>query len=439
MRRLFKKSLLFCSLGFTLLSGCSKRGLGANRVILLNEQDTYNFDKYDSYEKIVTSYDTDLVLDDDSVIDIPSDYRLFVLDSLCKDKDDQITVHDLSIVSSLEISVTEQDLSWINYCTNLRDLTLKYAYRSDVTKYINNLPSLRILSLNSGSEIPLEVTEENFSFIKNIEVLNVRKNIDLDIGFIKSTNINTMSIISTELNRIDYKELDFLKNLLVDKDAVSPYNTAIYFSNEDKEYLISKGVNIKTSEKIEEINFRLDVINRNIGIDDNDLDLVKYKKIVTYIVNNLYYGDIDEELGAKPYYKDGYLYGALEGNGSSICGNYSALVEALCIRNNIDAYLLTSGKYGKHTWNAVNIGGKYYNSDITNVDHLNYLDPETNKMISSEEYISKYGIRDIDMEFFLFKQGSIDDDMFNYVYLPMNYKNELNKIESSIKKLTLNV
>lgn len=436
MRRLLKKSMLFCSLGFALLSGCSKRGLGSNRVEILNEQDIYNFDKHDGYDKVVTFYDEPLKLDEEKVIEIPSDYRLFVLDSLCKDVDDQITVHDLSIISSLEISVTEQDLSWINYCTNLRDLTLKYAYRSDVTKYINNLPSLRILSLNSGSEIPLEVTEEDFSFIKNIEVLNVRKNIDLDIDYIKSTNINTMSIISTELNRINYKELDFLKNLIVDKDAVSPYNTAIYFSTEDKNYLISKGVSIKTSEKIDEINSRLDSINDSLDIKKTDIDLVKYKKIVTYVVDNLHYGDVDES-GTIPFYKGGYLYGALENNGS-ICGNYAALVEALCIRNNIDSYILTSGKYGRHSWNLVKISNKYFYSDITNLDHFDYLDPNTNTMISSEEYIKKYGIRDIKMDFFLFKPDSSNESMFNKVYLPMDYLQESN-ISSKVLIKSLNI
>ena len=56
---------------------------------------------------------------------------------------------------------------------------------------------------------------------------------------------------------------------------------------------------------------------------------------------------------------------------------------------------MTSGKYGRHAWNLVKIANKYYHSDITNVDHLDYLDPETNKMISSEEYVDKYGIREV--------------------------------------------
>ena len=436
MRKLIKKSMLLCSLGFALLSGCSKRGLGSNRVEILNEQDIYNFDKHDGYDKVVTFYDESLKLDEDKVIEIPSDYRLFVLDSLCKNKDESVTVHELSLISSLEISVTEQDLSWINYCTNLRDLTLKYAYRTDVAKYIKELPSLRILTIKSSSEVPIELTEQNFSFINNIESLNIYKNIDLDIDYLKRTRINKMSIVSTELNRINYKELDFLKSLIVDKNDISPYDTAIYFSNEDKNYLESRGVCIKTGKKVDEINSRLDVINSMLGIEENDLDLVKYKKISSYVIKKLYYGDVDEELGAKPFYQGGQLYGALEGNGS-ICGNYAALVESLCLRNNIDSYILTSGKYGRHAWNLVKIANKYYHSDITNVDHFDYIDPETKKMISSEEYVDRYGVRDMDMKFFLFKTGEIKDEMFNYVYLPMNYKKERN--ESSIKKLVLNI
>ncbi|MBQ3475593.1 MAG: hypothetical protein IJH20_05430 [Bacilli bacterium] len=436
MRRIIKKSMLFCSLGFLLLNGCSKRGLGFNRIELLNEQDNSNFDKHDGYDKVQTYYDSTLELDEDKVIEIPSDYRLFVLDSLCKDKDDSVTVHELSLISSLEISVTDQDLSWINYCINLRDLKLKYAYRTDVSKYIKELPSLRILTINSCSEVPIELREQDFSFIKNIEVLNIRKNIDIDTDFLKRTKVNTMNIVSTELNRIDYKELVFLKNLIIDKNDVSPYNTAIYFTTDDKNYLESKGVYIETGKKIDEINSRLDVINSMLGINDNDLDLVKYKKIASYVIKKLYYGDVDEELGAKPFYQGGNLYGALEGNGA-ICGNYAALVEALCLRNNIDAYILSSGKYGRHAWNLVKIANKYYHSDITNVDHFDYLDPKTKKIISSEEYVDKFGISDIDMKFFLFKTGEIKDDIFNYVYLPMNYIKEKN--ESSVKRLVLNI
>ena len=32
-------------------------------------------------------------------------------------------------------------------------------------------------------------------------------------------------------------------------------------------------------------------------------------------------------------------------------------------------------------------------------------------MICSEEYVDKYGIRDMDMNFFLFKTGEIKDEM----------------------------
>ena len=421
MLKRLKNKLLFGALAFSFFTtGCSQKGLGNDREELLYNQEISNASKYEFDSEIETYYEEEKQLQDNDEINIPSDYLLYVQDALGNNKDDKITVNDLKNISSLELVLTDQDLSWVNYCTNLNNLTLKYAYDTDVSKYIKELPSLNTLIIDNVGSMPIEFNKSEFSFAKNISSLRTRRNVDIDVDYLKTTHVNTLTVASSYQNRINYKELDFLDKLYVDPENEQPFNTAIYFTSEDKEYLISKGVHVITSDKIEEINSKLDKINKSLGIDKNEMDLPKYKKIVTYVINNMHYGDLDEEQTTDKYYKNGYLRGALDEDTGAICGNYSALVEALCLRNGIDSYILSSGREGKHCWNLVKIADKYHYSDITNMDILRCIDKSTNEEISVEEFVSRYGVRDMVLSYFMF---DVEDSgkMYKYTYLPREY------------------
>ena len=413
-----KKRLLFGALAFSFLTGCSNNK--SDREDLLYQQEVINASKYDFDSNVDTYYEEEKELQDEDEINIPSDYKLYVLDALNKDSNDVIKVKDLKRITSLELVLTDQDLSWVNYCKDLRELSLKYAYDTDVSKYIKELPSLEILSIENVGVIHKEFNDLEFGFAKDITSLKIKRNVDLDMEYLKSTSVNTLEVVSSFQNRINYKELDFLTNLILDPNDEQPYNTAIYFTNDDKEYLLSKGVNVVSTDKIDEINDKLDSINASLGIAKNEMDLPKYKKIVTYVINNMHYGDLDEEQTTDKYYKNGYLRGALDEDTGAICGNYSALVEALCLRNGIDSYILSSGREGKHCWNLVKIANKYHYSDITNMDILKCIDESTNEEISVEEFVSRYGVRDMVLPYFMF---DVEDSgkMYKYTYLPREY------------------
>ena len=425
MKRTIKKAMLFGSLSLMLLSGCGKKtesneDLGS----IVMEQTESNYNKHHYSENICTSY-TELSYDenklDDDIVNIPSDYKIFVLDKLGKKADDDVRVKDLKQLDKIVIPVTDEELSWLNYCSNLKVLGLEYCYKTDTTKYIKELPSLLALSVNSASSIPVEINEHDFTFIKNVYELECKRNFELDYDYLKQSNIKKMCLVPGGYTRIDYKQLDFLETLDIDILDELPYNSAIYFTDEARKYLISQGVDVLAGRKVESINKQLNKINNSLEINERDYEISKYKTITKYMVYNMHYGDLDENQSTNIYYEGGLLRGALDEDEGAICANYAALMAALCTRNNIECYIITSGEKGRHAWNIVKLNNKYYNSDITNVDH-NYYQSSDGDILSPEDFIAKYGVRDNVMSFLLFNDGDYDDQLFEPIFLPPEYK-----------------
>ena len=425
MKKFIKKGILFGSLSLMMLSGCGKKNdttedLGSYVV----DQIESNYTKYHYSENINTNY-TDLSYDetktDEDIVNIPDDYKIFVLDELGKTSKDEIRVKDLKQLNKIVIPVTDEELSWLNYCTNLKVLKLEYCYKTDTTKYIKELPALQVLSVNSAASIPVEINDYEFSFIKDLYELDCKRNFDLDYDYLKQTNIKKMGLVPGGYVKVDYKKLDFLDILDVDILDELPYNSAIYFTDDVRKYLLSKGVDILAGRKVEAINKQLNEINDSLEINDRDFELAKYKTIAKYMVYHMHYGDIDENESTHTYYEGGILKGSLDEDEGAICANYAALTAALCARNNIECYIITSGDKGRHAWNIVKLNNKYYNSDITNVDHNYYQTPDGD-ILTPEEYITKYGVRDNVMSFLLFKDGDFDGQLFVPIYLPEEYK-----------------
>ena len=124
MRNIIKKTLLYGTLSLSLLtSGCTSKKntnqVDFNKIKLI--QDKNNASKFKTDEVITTNYKTNLDLKDNDVVRIPDDYISYVKCSTNMDKE-AFTVNDLSKILTLDIMVTDQDLSWVNYCTNLKNL-----------------------------------------------------------------------------------------------------------------------------------------------------------------------------------------------------------------------------------------------------------------------------------------------------------------------------
>ena len=174
---------------------------------------------------------------------------------------------------------------------------------------------------------------------------------------------------------LDFKKLTFLDDLNFGDSL--PYDIAIRFSSEDYKTLVNNDVSIAANnpviiDKVVEINDKLDGIVKGLGLNDDSTDEEKLNAILIYTLDNLTYDeDVSEALVngnadglADEFYKEGYLYGALEMD-SAICGNYSALVEALANRVKLNSHILNSNN---HAWNLVSVEGNNYYVDATWLD-----------------------------------------------------------------------
>ena len=425
MRKNIKKRILICTLPFFLLTGCNKNNneqikMESTKVTSTDANDEVmkNCRKYDFYSSIYTANNNiyDANKDDSEIIEIPEDYKYSVLFYLDKNKEDKITVGDLKQMEILYIAVTDQDLSWLNYCANLKSLYLNYAYKVDSAKNIEVLPSLNHLTIYNLTQNPIELSNESFDFAYNIDKLDLTGNIIYSAEDLEKRGVKDLSVIGNNCNNINYKDLCFLDKIDVDVTDYSPYDTAIFFTNEDKDYLTKNGVEVTVGNKVQEIDKKLEEINKSIDIKETDSDREKYEKIVMYVIKKLHYPENPENLSG--YYEGGNLYCALEGDGEAICGNYSSLVQALCVRNNIETYTVISND---HVWNIVNIDGVYYYSDITNMDYQLCCPVNGVKDLTCEEYINGHGI-DKNVRYFLFNELDCSEHTSTPLYLPEKYR-----------------
>lgn len=424
MRKNIKKRILIGALPLFLLTGCNNNNeqikMDSTKVTATDANDEVmkNCMKFDFYSSIYTANNNiyDANKDDSEIIEIPEDYRISVLCYLGKNKEDKVTVGDLKQMEDLNIAVTDQDLSWLNYCANLKSLYLNYAYKVDSAKNIEVLPSLNHLSIYNLTQNPIELNNESFDFAYNIDKLDLTGNIIYSAEDLEKRGVKDLSVIGNNCNNINYKDLCFLDKIDVDVTDYSPYDTAIFFTKEDQDYLAINGVEVNVGNKVQEIDKKLEEINKSIDIKETDSDREKYEKIVIYIIKKLHYPKNPENLSG--YYEGGNLYSALEGDGEAICGNYSSLVQALCVRNNIETYTVISND---HVWNIVNIDGVYYYSDITNMDYQLCCPVNGVKGLTCEEYINGHGI-DENVRYFLFNQLDCSEHTSTPLYLPEEYR-----------------
>ena len=428
MKRNLKKVALFGALSLSLLAGCAKNKEPDNKVDFARikaEQDFKNIVHSSSDDVIITYYNQKLDLKDNDIVNIPEDYIPYVKVATNMNKE-TFTVNELNRILTLNLIVTDSDLSWVNYCTNLRVLDLNYVSNTDVSRYIKELPLLDTCTIYSASSDLIDVNEDYFKFLKNAKTLNLINQVKIDEDYISKTNIKELSVVSSFKSKINYKKLTNLDLLKIDTDDLHPYNSAIYFTTEDKEYLNKSGVAIEVGEEVLRINKQLDEINASLGIDENDSDYKKYEKIIVYVLNKINYGDTDKK---DEYYENGFLNAALNGD-EGVCGNYAALVEALCLRNGLECYILSSDSHGKHAWNLVNINDLYMYSDMTVLDV--YIGRKNNVDV---EYIEDY--RNI-IGLYPVMFGDISDygETYNDKEFPQEYVEYLNRKSSENTKPT---
>ena len=224
-------------------------------------------------------------------------------------------------------------------------------------------PNLKKLCFKSKSMI---YEPGSIELLKNIETLGINPGMNCDIDFSKLKTINTLEIYNKR-----------------------PYDIAIWFNSKEYNTLKQNNINVEFEENVEEkyleISQKLDEIVEKLDINESSSDKEKLDAILIYVLDNLKYdkgvktarqNNIEHTELTKSFYENGRLYGVFEKN-SQICGNYSALVEALFDRVSSpwNSYII---KNERHSWNIVRIDGDIYYVDSTWLDGLDVKVMNTN-------------------------------------------------------------
>lgn len=325
---------------------------------------------------------------EETVVNIPQAFKYNILFHLGKTENEDITASDLSNIKYLNLAIEEDvDLSFLNYCTNLEDLTITVLNENtiNIINKMPTIPSLKSLTIYNMF-LNIELNKDNALFLDNnpnIKYLEI-DGITLVPGVEDNlSNLETLRLSHQENIDIDFGKLTNLKTL--DLEELEPYTVAMHFNSEEYNTLKEHGVDIVFGLGKEELflnaNKKLDEIVNSLGVTKKSSDKEKLDAILLYVLSNLTYDEdiallTQEELEQRDltteFYKEGLLYGALE-NEYAICGNYAALVEALSDRlgKPTDSYYMTSNE---HAWNLMNIDNELYYVDSTWLENQIVLD-----------------------------------------------------------------
>ena len=405
-RNQVSSTLMSTVLALTLFSGCSKmpdlnQNINNNEATISEEIEetkpelfTYNKkDDVELQEKISS------ILNDD-IVYVPNNLKSTIDSSF--NKDSIITKSVLEKVRELNISTNgiskSEDLLWLNYCTNMDTLIIS-VFDDSFLNCISTLPNLERLAIyNAGSNSKtLDNNNCKLLFSPKLNYLVIRS-FNLQKGLIESlTNLDYLDISSSNnvvlVNYdLDYERLTHLKSLIVG----NPYSVAVHLGTNDLNILLDNNIEIIDRNRndmapiLKEINDKLDNIVLSLNINENSSDEEKLDAIIMYVITNLKYDpNVIEKLqdskgvDATSFYEHGNLYGALELD-YAICGNYSALVSALCERVNLNEINQMSSN---HSWNLVYVDGNNYYVDSTLIDNTINDENNLNEIKESEWYL----------------------------------------------------
>ena len=386
---------------------------------------------------------------DKKIVNIPEKFKKIITDEIGKSDNDNVTISDLNNFNPVyyfNIDVDENDdLSWLNYCNNLLTLTITFENCNSINplKKINELRSLEHLILINNNDDSLDFTNTDaINFIKesnSIRILSL-SGFNIEPGILENLkDLERLSIGNGKDMNIDYSELTFLSSLEI---TDGPYTAATYITNDDISVLQKNGVSISGTtddflKKLESVNFKIDEIVQSLDIKETDSEQEKLNKILIYVLENCIY-DPDVKNNTSDdilsFYEGGKLYGAFEKD-TQICGNYSALVCALCKRVNLKANYIVDNN---HAWNLVKINNQEYFVDSTWLDDEYFVtqtkmqDPEGNsndyiyKKVSALDLLKSKDYDSLKMTWYMV-------DPYNFSYIDQNGTHITNNIPSYIK------
>ena len=321
-----------------------------------------------------------------ALVEVPDNYYEEIMRNLStEDKyvvmmNKGISEGSLSELKKLRLDPTVKSLDFLEYCTSLEYLHIAQ-YDEEIMNVLPQLPSVKKLAMNIN-EFDKTTKELLDKKMPNINEMDISCTLEFEPDVIeKMNNLKKLTIGPKQNCDIDFKKLTNLEGLKI--ASTEPYNIAIWLNKEEYLTLKESGVKITFAENVEnkylEILEKIEEVIKKLNIDAYSTDKEKYNKIVIYILENMKYDKEVIEMSNKEdkdenefselirsFYKDGMLYAALESD-TQICGNYSALFEALCDRIYApeQAYLLLSKT---HAWNMIKLDGISYYTDLTWLD-----------------------------------------------------------------------
>lgn len=423
LKSLAKDKIKKISIGLTSLvmtlsifSGCSKRvkDVFSDDVVdttsSISDVIDGSFDNnYDSIEVDNVSYDLiddnssrSVSNNDNSEFELKNAYTIVNLDGTTSSVFKKMTKEELSKISSISVVLEDGvDYSYLNYLTNVESIKFIDRLKNDKLDYIDGsiFKSGVDISFNSATadDIPI-FNEEKFPFLKDVSsfgtlTIGASNSYNTDGSFISNLNhINNLVLTideNTNIKSIDFSNIDSLEII------GEPYNVAMYLTSKDINDLENKGVSIsyRNMDEFNEISSELDNIYSSLSIYDNETDKQKLDKILSYVLNKYTYDQkiqnyldngVEHSEETYKFYENGYLYGSLNKD-TEICGNYAAMVTALCNRANIDSYFLSSKN---HAWNAVLLGDYYYYVDSTWMDGQDVIIPSNSDNVDFDNGMS---------------------------------------------------
>lgn len=287
----------------------------------------------------------------------------------------------------------KSDLSDLKYFEKVKNLDLK-CYSCNIFNSMPIMSNVETLSIEcwDGSELTeeyIDMLRERFPNLKKLDIGNAIIN---PVFVEKMKGLEELSISPYRNCDIDFTKLTFLKKLTLGDE---PYTVPVYFNTNEYNTLRNAGVEVelKDKETFLDISKKLDDIVNSLNISENSTDREKLDAVLIFVMDKLQYdpgvtaaiysGNTDS-VPVADFYKDGLLY-AVFNKDTAVCGNYSALVEAIFDRiGSPQKSLIMAGS--NHAWNLMNIDGELYYVDST------WLDDEkiTNETVG-ETYVDDQG------------------------------------------------
>ena len=300
------------------------------------------------------------------------------------------------------------DLSDLKYFENIKELNLYFGFPCNIFDSLESMPVMpNVETLFFMYGYNSELDEKHIDMLRekfpNLKSVNLSDAIINPVFAEKMTGLEELSIKPAINCDIDFTKFTYLKKL---KLGSLPYTTPVYFNTNEYNTLCNAGVEVmfgdysddasKNKDIYLDVSKKIDDIVQNLNISENSTDKEKLDAILIFVMEKLQYDSGVREAIASgnndlntctSFYKNGLL-DAVFTKDTAICGNYSALVDAIYDRiGSPEKSIIVNSE--SHSWNLINIEGELYYVDST------WLDDENISTQIVESYVDEQGIQHI--------------------------------------------